>query len=157
MFACFVGGMVALSGLADAAAQAKLQGYWEEVGPARPPAQPVGLGLEWEFKFGGAASYVCETDHNNESQQWSGTPVLNTSAAPAWLDVRFTDNGNKRVYLGIVRFDGDRVIWATGVTVDAKDYDAAAGHIGGRPKTFARPPAGGGSVRVLRQVILPGK
>lgn len=125
----------------DAAVWERLRGYWQEV-PSNPPAgkelNPV-EGISWEFYVrgdDGRDRAVCRTDWDNQAEQDKYGVRLNAAADPMWLDEYYADGDRAFVRPGIIKLDGDRLVWVRGPEVPAKAWDAARGRVPERPKGF---------------------
>jgi hypothetical protein len=143
---CLIGIVPASSQCADKPDAKKLlkvlgEVYWQERDSKLPRDKQVGPngGTTWEFYPDISPPHARSTDLENEAQQWGGEIVINDKADPMWFDLRFTDNSRKRVLTGIIKLDGDRILWVQGKNIDAKTYDDAKGELEDRPKSFTTP------------------
>jgi uncharacterized protein (TIGR03067 family) len=110
----------------------RLDGLWDEAKLDKEGKIVPGADADttWDFD----RDLVVETDWASEAQQQQYTPHLNTRADPIWLDL--WNHREKRVMLGIIKFDGDRLSWVEGETVEGKAWKKAKGDLPGRPKSF---------------------
>ena len=125
------------------AVREKLKGEWREFDVRVPRDKQLreSFGIQWTmFKPADKTSSPDQawfTDHDNESTQTEGVLILNADADPMWLDFRFKDVAGEFVWVGILRFEGDRPRWALKKGwVRAADWEKAKGKVPNRPTKF---------------------
>lgn len=123
--------------------RAKLKGDWREFDVRVPRDKQLreSFGIQWTmYKPADRTSPPDQawfTDHDNESTQTDGVLVLNADADPVWLDFRFKDGAGEFVWVGILRFEGDRPRWVLNKEwVNLAKWEAAKGKVPERPMRF---------------------
>lgn len=123
--------------------RAKIKGEWQEFAPDKVKKGQAGKHevFSWQlyspladFDPPDCARY---TDWENEAGQTVGELHLNADADPMWLDFKYQDAGRERVWMGIVKFDGDNLRWVrSSVGMDPDEWAKVKGKVDGRPTKF---------------------
>ena len=113
----------------------KLHGSWDEVKVIAPGLNPLpdNVRIWWNL------------DHKEATEVYDSGQVetsrysvhLTLRANPARMDLSYHDNDRHRVMLGLLKFDGERLIWIAGDYVDYDVWLMAKGCPPGRPNGFA--------------------
>lgn len=120
----------------------RLKGPWLEYNPNMPTEKQLTVngGIEWNLytpyaeNLPANASYMI--DHENESVGVYGEVLLNADVEPMWLDFKFKDAGREVIDLGIIRFEGDNLMWVRAARVDATKWVTNKGVFKDRATTF---------------------
>ena len=127
----------------EAEVRQQLAGFWDVVNP------PAGSSVQWFFDDGQAT----ELTSGVESLASVGGYRLNVIREPVWLDLYIRDNGRCVVVPGIIKFDGETLVWVVGEgqPVGEPVWEKRTANPPGRPTTFESKKPGDGVRRTLRK------